>query len=292
LGFSPDGRLLISYNFGQTPEDSSQTLRLWEVLTASELMSLPAADANASVACSPDGRQMAVTASVGEILLWDLKKGKEQYRFKGFNAEVTSLAFSPDGRRLVSGLSDSTLLVWDVPPGANPPIKLAAEDLAKAWNDLAGSDAPRAFRARWILASAPEETLGLLTKHLRRARPADAHRLRRLLTDLESDQFSVREKAQEEVQKLGDLAEPVLKQTLENKPTLEMRRRVQALLERLRGPVTQPERLQALRAVAVLEDIGTTEARRLLEKLAEGAPEARLTREAKESLRRLDLRKP
>jgi hypothetical protein len=58
----------------------------------------------------------------------------------------------------------------------------------------------------------------------------------------------------------------------------------------LRGPATRPELLQSLRAVAVLEDIGTPQARRLLEELANGAPEARLTREAKSSLRRLDLR--
>jgi len=43
--------------------------------------------------------------------------------------------------------------------------------------------------------------------------------------------------------------------------------------------------------VAVLEDIGTPEARRLLETLATGAAEARQTREAKAALRRLDLRR-
>ena len=101
----------------------------------------------------------------------------------------------------------------------------------------------------------------------------------------------MREKAQEELQNLGDLAEPALRRTLDNKPTLEVRRRVQALLERLRGPVKGPELLQALRAVAVLEDIGTPKARRLLQELANGAPEARLTREARASLRRLQLRK-
>jgi hypothetical protein len=69
----------------------------------------------------------------------------------------------------------------------------------------------------------------------------------------------------------------------------DLRRRVQAILERLRGPVTQAELLQALRAVAVLEDIGTPEAQRLLQELAKGALETRLTREAKESLRRRKL---
>jgi hypothetical protein len=204
---------------------------------------------------------------------------------------VTSLAFSPDGRRLISGLWNSTLLVWDV--GAVPidrGEKLRAEDAAKAWADLGGPDAPRAFRARGTLAAAPDAALPLLTAHLHPAQAADPQRLQRLLTDLESEQFAVRDKAQKELQDLGDLAEPALRQTLADKPTLEVRRRVQAVLERLRGPVTRPELLQTLRAIAVLEDIGTPEARRLLEESAKGAPEARLTREAKELLRRLDSR--
>jgi hypothetical protein len=152
---------------------------------------------------------------------------------------------------------NSTLLVWDVPlPESSPATKLAVEDAAKVWSDLAGPDAPRAFRARWTLASAPEEAMQALTKHLHPAQAADPQLVRRLLANLESEQLAVREKAQDGLANLDDLAEPALRQTLANKPTLEVRRRVQAVLERLRGPVTRPELLRSLRAVAVLEEIG------------------------------------
>jgi RNA polymerase sigma factor (sigma-70 family) len=293
LVFSADGRLLISTTSGPAPPPApggwSQTLRVWEVLTASELLALPTTDGNAKAAISPDGRLLAAPTSDGQILVWDLRKGKERHRFQRLDAQVTSLAFSPDGRRLVSGLSDSTLLVWDVPKANGPAAKLDADGAAKAWADLASTHAPRAFRARGALASSPAEALPLLKEHLHPARSADAQRLRRLLADLESEQFAVREKAQRELEELGDLAEPVLRQALEGKPSLEMRRRVQAVLEHLRGPVTQPELLRSLRAVAVLEDIGTPEARGLLETLAADADEARQTREAKAALRRLGL---
>ncbi len=43
----------------------------------------------------------------------------------------------------------------------------------------------------------------------------------------------------------------------------------------------------SLRTVEVLEIAGTPEARQVLEQLAKGAPEARLTQEAKASLERL-----
>jgi hypothetical protein len=47
---------------------------------------------------------------------------------------------------------------------------------------------------------------------------------------------------------------------------------------------------RALRAVAVLEQIGTPEARQVLEVLRQGPAEARLTREAKAALTRLARR--
>ena len=314
LAFSPAGRLLLSCtNPPPAPTKLESTLYLWEVLNASEPLFSLSADQikptfaapmdrlsqigqpigeRAIAAFSPDGRLLATNAPSVGILLWDVRQGKERHRFKGFEGQVTSLAFSPDGRRLISGLSDSTLLVWDV--ASHAPIsagKHGTQAVAKAWTDLAGTDVPRAFRARWTLASAPKEAMTLLTKHLHPVKPADSQRLRRLLADLGSDTFAVREKSQEALENLGDVAEPALRKALDNKPILEVRRRVQAILERLHGPVTRPELLQALRAVAVLEDIGTPEARRLLQELAKGAPEARLTREVKASLQRLDQRR-
>ena len=63
------------------------------------------------------------------------------------------------------------------------------------------------------------------------------------------------------------------------------------LLDRLeRGPLS-PETLRALRAVEVLERLGTPEAKRCLEGLAKGVPAAPQTREARAALGRLANRR-
>jgi RNA polymerase sigma factor (sigma-70 family) len=299
LAFSPDGRLMVSYTNGPAPGLAADgdrprkyvsTLRLWEVATATELLTW-ATVPNARIAFSPDGRVLALSAPSQEIQLWDLRRGEELRRLKGFEADVTSLAFSPEGNRLVSGLSDSTLLVWDVAPSrpARKPGNLDAAGAARQWARLA-ADARVAFAARVALASLPERVLPLLKKRLRPVRPAEAQQLRQLLADLDSDRFAVREAAQKELAELAELAAPALRQALTVKPSLEQSRRIQALLEKLRGPVTRPETLREIRAVAVLEDLATPEARTLLETLAQGAPPARLTLEAEAALKRLKKR--
>jgi hypothetical protein len=86
----------------------------------------------------------------------------------------------------------------------------------------------------------------------------------------------------EALRRLGERAEPGLREALKGKPTLETRKRVEQLLEGIR--------LRCLRAVEVLEHIGTPDAQQVLKTLASGTPPARLTREAKASLERLAKR--
>jgi hypothetical protein len=126
----------------------------------------------------------------------------------------------------------------------------------------------------------------------RQLRPASADpgRITALIADLDSDRFGVREKATAGLEGFGELAEPLLRKALAGQPSLEARRRIGRLLEKLSGPVTVPEQRRALRALEVLEAIGSPEARQVLRGLLKGAPEARLTREARGSLERLARR--
>jgi hypothetical protein len=53
------------------------------------------------------------------------------------------------------------------------------------------------------------------------------------------------------------------------------------------GKVLPAEALRAIRAVEVLEQLGTPEARQVLQNLADGAPGHKLTRHAEAALKRL-----
>ena len=108
----------------------------------------------------------------------------------------------------------------------------------------------------------------------------------RLTTDLDSESFSAREKATKELQKLGDLVLPALKKLLANPPSLEVKLRVQLLLDNIALAATSPDRMRPVRAIEALENMGTREALELLRDLARGAPGARITREAAASLER------
>ena len=107
----------------------------------------------------------------------------------------------------------------------------------------------------------------------------------RLVADLDSDDFTVRERATDELSKFGDAITPDLRRALAKRPPLEVRRRIQQQLDQAHD--WTPERLRDHRAIQALEHIGTPETRRLLEALAGGASNARRTEEAKTALRRM-----
>ena len=228
------------------------------------------------------------------IRLWDIIENKEVRRLTGHAQQVESLSFSADGTRLLSQGADGTVLSWDVAalmvrPAPRGPA-LSASRLAELWTDLANRDAVHAQKAVGELVRTPDSALALLAGKLTPVPAPPRQHLRNFLADLDSDEFTRRDQATCELEKLGEMAEPALRKALKEKPSLETRKRMEALLEKIDGQILTPEQLRIIRALQVLETIATPEARRILERLAAGADGARLTLDAKASLQRLARR--
>jgi hypothetical protein len=283
MAFSPDGTLLAASGYL-----GSERPHLWEVATAKERWPSDGIRRQTyAVAFSPDGRLLAAGDYLGQsaVQVWEVASGKKVYSFEGHHSGVWSLAFSPDERSLASGGGDSTILVWNLVGGPHART-LAAADLDAHWTALAGVNGIEAMKSLWALVAAPQQAVPFFKKRLQPLRAADPARLTKLIADLDSENFGVRRRATEELQKLAESAEPALRRALAGQPPLEVKGRIEELLKKL-DPAASSDRQRQLRAIMALERMATPEAKELLASLAQGIPEARLTQDAKASLKRL-----
>jgi hypothetical protein len=285
VAFNPDGKYLASA--GQ-----DQTVKVWEVATGKEALSISGHKGAAyTVAFSPDGRRLVSAGADHEAKLWDAITGRQILALPGHTAQFTVATFGRDGNRLASA-GGNAVLTWDVSDARSewrlPSGVVSGGDLEALWTALAGEDACQAYQAIWTLAGTPEQAVPFLRQRLRPAVAAVRDpRIDRLIAHLDDDRFVVREKATQLLANCGKSAGPALHQVLRNPPSLEVRRRVECLLDRLGREVLSPEQVCLLRAVEALEQMGTSAAKKMLETLAQGAPEAQLTRDAKAALERL-----
>jgi len=268
-------------------------IRVRELLSGTVLLRLEDRTGVCCYALSPDHRLLALGDEEGSVRLVEVLSGKEVRRLRGHRGRVASLEFSPDGTFLVSGSADTTALVWEVracfPRGR---YSRAGRLSPTLWADLASEDVGKAFRAEQALRANPEQAILLLQDRLRPVPRPNPEATERLIADLDSRQFKVRERATAQLQSLERTAIPLLKKARRASSSPEARRRLEQLLIDAEKPRISPERLRDLRAVHCLSSLGTEAARQLLQTLAKGAPEATLTQEAREELECLGHRGP
>jgi RNA polymerase sigma factor (sigma-70 family) len=262
-------------------------LVVWELESKRAVLKIDkAAGQPKRLAFSPNGLYLALCASEDyhaspsgskavEILEIATGKVVSKYQLPA-TTNVVSVGFSPNGRRLATGLSDTTILIWDV----NLPLRAqAAGTLEDHWTTLAGDDAAFAWRTIATMQDTPTATVQFLKKRLQ-PKEVDRKLLMQLIADLDSDQFAVRDAATQKLKQFGPEVAVIYSEVLAGNPSLELRRRLEALQANIKETMRTSDVLRGVRAVAVLESIGTPDARQLLELLAKGAPGSRITQEA------------
>jgi hypothetical protein len=282
--FAGDGRSLALRDLSET--------RIHEIASGEVRCRVRPPGVTFLVAYSSDGRFLACGRGGGEIALFGAATGKWLARWSGGPGIVQSLAFSSDGQRLASGSENGSIIVWKVPEDESLPVAKSAEEAAALWQALSDMDADRAGRALAGLAAASAQAIPLIKERFRApGEPPDLARLPQLIADLDSETFKVREQASRELVKAGPEAVGLLRKALANNPSVEAKRRIEGLLDRL-GKGGDPERLRCLRAIEILERIGTPEATDALRQLGRKPLSAEMHKEIEASLRRMEARLP
>jgi WD40 repeat protein len=282
--FSPDGRRLLTWDSGfclwdvtRTPARVGRLFRGW----AREWWWPDAS-------FSPDGRRLAGAVSdtngATSIRVWETASAAELFRCDPPGG-ATGCAFTPDGKRLVIAHPDTTFSVWDYTAlEARATHRAAAA--GDVWDRLASPDSMVGQVAVGQLAADPKVAVRLLTE---RYTPPDPARLARLIADLDSRRFATREAASRELTAQFEWAEPALREAAGRSPSAEVRQRAEAVLRRFELGDGRPTAayLRAVRAVEVLERLGTAEAAAILKDWAAGGGASVRGTEAKAATARL-----
>lgn len=297
LAVSPDGRLGAVASYG--------SIELWELSSGKFVRRLDVNLATNSTAFfSPDGRLLAFSGQDknynNRIEIRDTVTGKLELVLPAM------AAFSPDGRRVayvpvkgdseLSGSArDHTVVIRELsdafrkrPAASTQPAQAKLDSL---WQTLGGDDAPAAHQAMGALTSDEDAAVKFLAGKL--GGGLDRFKtIRRLVKDLDHEDWNVRENASGELAKAGNDAILELREALRRNPSLEVRNRASKIFKTIDSPklVLTGERLRRVRVLAVLEWIGTDAAHKLLEKRAVGSPSARIRSLARAAAQRLKIR--
>jgi len=278
MAFSGDGKTLAS-----TGDNSD--VRLWDVAAEKEFHLLKGHRQDVrSLAFSPDGKLLASASADRTVRLWEVATGAEIRVLTGHHGAVNSVAFAGDGKMLASASDDSTILIWRVYGGTPGKKDWTEQEVQALWADLAGSDTIRALAALEALAASLDALLPFMRQHLPKADPALKQRLARLIADLGSGNFQVREKASHE------LATSALRAALADKPALDLSRRLETLVKQLTPRSLTTEELRWRRVIQALEVADRAPTRPLLEAIAQDAPYLSQRQDAAAALARLGQR--
>jgi RNA polymerase sigma factor (sigma-70 family) len=136
IALSADGRLLV---VGEAMPNGAGRLRCWEIASGELAHERFEPSGVASVAVSPDGRQIAYGRGDHSIQVISTDRFRDQVKLRGHVQGILCLKFSPDGRQLASSGSDWTLRLWDVASGRRLAMaKTAGQSVPAISFDAAG----------------------------------------------------------------------------------------------------------------------------------------------------------
>lgn len=196
---------------------------------------------------SPDGLWIAIGGSDGSVSVRNPVNGAEVWKVPGHKHYVYTVNFGRDSRTVFSGGEDGVCYLWNLRRDHKAP-----KELSQLWDELSGEDSAIALQAMLLLAEEPVQAVAFLGEHLRPVKS---------IFDLNSRGEG------------------------ESSEDSQRRQRLEKLLIKKDAGVESRHAVQ--RAISVLEQVGTDDARKLLEELVAKDPDAELAAIARASLGRI-----
>jgi WD40 repeat protein len=320
-----DGRLNPFDGAGDPISGSAAELHRFRTTPAGRILLLPkydpvpliavaAADSTIIVAVRPSEDKYGIVVPIHNFKFAELSglddyKGSSSLRCRLTANGKRLVAVGPDPKRPEATDPLFVLRVWDVsallPEAAKKMTKFAGAERNKLWHDLfkdypdpaaetlaAPGTIPikpmpsqeAGVAAALSMSRQPDDAVPWLREKL--GPPWDVKKAPQLIEDLESADFKTREAASRQLEQMGPVARPFLERALAKDPPPETKRRVEPLLEKLKGSEAAYE-LRQLRIIDLLEHIDTAAARELLKQYADGDYDPAFADEAKQALKRV-----
>jgi WD40 repeat protein len=288
LCLSPDARTVVMSSL------SGRRLALIETATARPRLLWSVDEPVGAAALSRDGRILATGHVDGTLRFWDAYNGCPLAARQAHEGQIYSVDFDPAGSYAATGSWDGTALVWDLRELGLHPAPLASRDraeLPKLWGSLGSGDAQLAYRSIVQLTALGDVSVSFLAERIQRLPPSKASTIMYLIQKLNDAHFARREEAVRELIQMGSAAEPALRTALAGEHLPEVRLRIEKVLSSVVEPALSSEEVRTLRAIEVLERIGSEQARQALVKIQSRAASGRTSNEVAASLARLASRR-
>jgi WD40 repeat protein len=286
LSFLPDSQSVV-IGFENFLHDEAAPLQVWDTASGKRLHAFgDKPDQIDALSLTPDGRMLFVV-NRGALEVWEVASSSRRYSLPGRHGDFTAVAQGPHNGYFVTGHGDGTLRLWNSTRLGLLTSSVPPDAMAKLWEELASNDAARAYSSMCVVSSNLDLMIPSLHRFIDSSISVDPKMIARLITDLDSDAFAVRRDAASRLSFFGDLIDHDLRAALKKPQSTEVTAQLRNLLNEHREYTWSGECLRINRIIEVLEQSATPQSKRLLQLLANQSRSARISAEARSSLKRL-----